>query len=584
MRGWAPVMSIAETPVGHPNRWTGPTGFSPLVVSVMLAIGLAALAGLISERLARQYWGVMAYYPDSSAYRYYAIQAFEVLRRDGWGAALMYSLALKDGLDVTLRVVLWPSMLTRLFGHLAVLVPLMSSFMFLTIWYVYRKTQSFFAGVLTVGSLFSAGLIYGPFAGISDYLKDVVGCWLVGIACMTWLLADQMAHRRWTFLCGLSLGMLVMQRTGAAIYLAPLFMVLFLVAVRTRVHADGWARALRQMALFAVPAVLLTLLVLAVQLATLRTYYFGYGFNYGSFGFIARSLAEFITAQGGRILWVVPVLWLLSALGMTRWPDRIWDVAIALWFVVGFPVAIVLSGSGFVAGFYTCWTVLLVVLLATLIPRASPQANRRALRGLALVVIAVGSVSQYNSASDLVTHPNPHYVAMRETFVKIANILVSQPEEPRRYSMIFTEASVDFWNIVYFDVDKAKGLSLLNVGVFSVHDTYYTAQFGDMSAERIVQEDVARFEKSPGTIVVANCKPEDVLKQSWFIPNPAVPYLATGNSLAATIAVQLADYVRRSPRWKAIGKLDSPFGCLYAYRYEPEGMSEAAKWQDVAMR
>lgn len=398
---------------------------------------------------------------------------------------------------------------------------------------------------------------------------------------MTWLLAEQLQRRRWAFLSGLFLGLLLMQRTGAAVYVAPLFAVLFVRAAYGRLRLTGIRRAASDIALFVAPALVLVSLVVIFQLNFLYSYYFGAQYAYGGYGFIARVLKQSVDAYGGLLSYLLPFVYVICLLAIVDWREQLADLLTAAWLVAGFPAMIILSKTLYTPGFHVCLSILMIVLLATLMPRRIAGNYRYLLLALLSVVAISGSAVQYVRSTLKATQPTPEAQATRDFYLQLANALLAQPA-PRSYKLIFTEAGVDFQNLLYFDFGAEQARALPeSAAFFSVHDSYYQTAFGNLSAQQIVQENVKRLEGLPGTMVVADCEPQQLLKRSWFAPNPAVEYLAQGNPLAANIAVELSEYVLHSPHWKAINRLQSPFGCMYIYLYTPQSLSAVQKWQQL---
>lgn len=555
---------------------------TPQFICVLFSLVFALLAGIVGVRLARQYHTFTMYYPDSSAYRQQAVLVYQTLHTSGYGAALRQAALLKDGLDIILRLLFFPEMLRTRFGHLAVLLPFLSLFVGLTLWLVVSRTRSRLSGIVVVAFLCSSGLLYGPYAGIADYWKDSLGTWLLGSACITWLLSERLSRAFWSFVCGLLLGLLLLQRTGAAVYAAPLFVAVFLPATYVRIRADGWKPALQRVVIFAAPALTLLVILVALQLQFLYTYYFGLGYAYGSMQFIASSLLQSMLAYGGWITYLVPIACVVAAAGVADWQAQRADIVTVLWFVAGFPLMIILSKSSYLPGFYACWVVLLIVLLAVMIPKTASASYARL--GLpVLVMLALGgSVAQYGSAVLKANLPDQVSQATRRFYIQIANSLFSQPA-PRVYKLLFYEAGADFWNLMYFDMNREQALQTLDSAAFiSVHDSYYQATFVGRTTEQIVKQNIERLEQVPGTIVVADCNPQKIYTRTWFAPNPALDYLKNGNPLAANIAIQLTQYVLSSSHWRALNKIDSPFGCMYMYQYSVKPLTTTEKWRQVS--
>jgi hypothetical protein len=270
---------------------TAPAGARAALACAAIAAAITAAAGVVTVLVARTYLARTTYYYDSAQYRQVAALASRTLEAEGLGAALAEAAAQKDGLDAALRVLLWPAMLRNRFGHLAVALPFLAGFVFLVAWYVLRRTRSRALAALTPAVLLSAGLVSGPYVGLGDAWKDVVGCWLLGSAAVAWLLSGRLRSAPWAAAAGTCLGLLLLQRTVAAVFAAPAFAVLFVHAVVERLRADGRRRAWLGAAAFAAPAALLLAALAGLQWRSLIAYYSGAGYGYGSVRFVALTLA-----------------------------------------------------------------------------------------------------------------------------------------------------------------------------------------------------------------------------------------------------------------------------------------------------
>jgi hypothetical protein len=550
-------------------------GIPPLLISIVLTIGMSATIGKLAVKLSRQYYAVAPYHYDSATYRMQAVRFHESLEAHGIASALVQSLQTKDSLDISLRLVLTPQFLLHPYGHMVVLLPFMSVFIFLVIWYVFTRTNSLLLSLAAVAFLFTFPLMYSPSAapivgGIADYEKDNLATWLIGSAVMAWLLSSTLTRRHWSFFCGLFLGLLVMQRAVAAVYAATIFLPLVLWATYQRVRSDGIKLALIRIGSFAIPAALLGSLLIIVQWRQLYNYYFVVGYSYGTPVLVARYLLYGLrNVSVAPFVLVVCGAYLFCLISISLWKQQRGDIIVAGWFVFALPLIISIT-SAFYFGFYPIWIVLLIVLLATLIPRTL-GANISVFALALLLVASTSSAIQYHISFNRARALAESLATTRLFYQDLAHVITAQPE-PSNYGLLFDEVDFPFLNQVFSD----KGVLLNPTAVFmSIHDSYYRAAFGDLSAQQIADINIRSLEQRTGALAVAYCEPRDILKQPNFLEN-------NRDLLAAHVAIAMNDYLLHSPAWKAIRKLSSPYGCLYVYQHSAQVLSETEKWQSLA--
>jgi hypothetical protein len=533
-----------------------------------LAIGLTAMAGWLAVRLSQAYYAVAPYHYDSASYRLGAIQFHKLLESEGLAAALLQSLGVHDNLDIILRVLFLKDFLVHPYGHLAVLLPLMCIFLLLVIWYVFSRTQSLLLGIAVIAFLFTFPMIYNPYMGIADNWKDNLATWLLGSAVITFLLSDTLGRRGYSLFSGFFLALLAMQRTVAAFYGGMLFLPPLLWVGRRRIHLDGVKGGLTKVSFFALPPALLAGFLAIIQGQELYRHYFVIGYDYGTPKLVALALLRHIPYRLGLALIVLPGMYLLCLMIFSHSKQAHRDALVGSWFMCGLPLAVVMT-SGFYHGFYSLWSVLLVIPLATVVPRTLTIPKRRAFAVMMLTVALVSSVAQYRISSNEAQILAMRNAPWRRVYHQIADLIVAQPP-PRKYALFFDEVGAPFWTQAFFD----RGTLLDYPAAFmSVHDSYYRATFGGLTARQIVDTNVRNLEQATGTLAIAYCEPSDSLKQPNFV--------AKRNPLAAEIAMVTSDYLLQSLHWRAIRKLDSPYGCLYAYQYSSRALIQTGKWRDL---
>jgi len=570
----------AETPAGKSllewGRRRLQTVRIPLaLVGLMLAIVLVGTAGLLSVHLSESYYQIAPYHYDSAAYRMQAIRFHETLITQGRLATFLQALQTKDGLDLSLRTILAPSSLLHPYGHLAVLLPFMGIWLILLVWYVFARTNSLLLGASTVMFIFAFPLIYNPYmgvtpyqGGIADYWKDNLATWLFGSAVITWMLSNNLARPRWAFLCGFLLGLLVMQRSALAVYAAILYLPLFCWAVYQRISLDGLLQACVQIAIFVAPAALLGGLMIVLQWHQLYQYYFVTGYSYGTPVQVARYLFNGLAYGVSFAPIVMAVAYLFCVLTISYWKPHLNDIMVAGWITLGFPLAIIIS-SAYYFGFYAIWPVLLVIFLSTLLPRTLKIDGNRLLALSLLVVSLISSAVQYHISAEQSRTVALNIAYLRRFYHDLASIIIAQPE-PRKYGIFFDEVGSPFLNQAFFD---EKVLLDAPIAYMMVHDTYYRVAFGDLTAQEIADQNVQALEHYPDALAIGYCDATDVLKYTNLEPKE--------NPLAVDVAIKMNSYLLRNPHWQVFRKLDAAYGCLYAYRYSPQALTEVAKWQGM---
>jgi hypothetical protein len=365
-----------------------------------------------------------------------------------------------------------------------------------------------------------------------------------------------------------------MQRTALAIYAALLYTPLFLIAVSQRLRCDDRGAALRRIAVFVVPALLICGGVALIQWEMLYRYYFVTGYAYGSQAEVARYLLSTLT-KGLEYAPAVLAALLLVALifGVRGGRPQLAEILTAGWMVVGFPVFVVLTSS-YYHGVSSVWMLLILVLLATALPRDLSRARSA---GAALLMIAIalgGAVYNYRHAvaRSLELVPGAHTEAHLQLHRQLFEVVSAQPA-PRHYAFLFSEIAVPFLNHAIFQRDTRLEPPFI---FQSIHDSYYVTVFGEMSPQDIADRQIAKLESVPGAIVVTYCDADAILA-------PSV-YTATGTEIAGQVATSITRHLLRSPRWQAIRSLDSIYGCLLVYRRAPAPLNPPDKWGNLARR
>ncbi len=540
-------------------------------IGAILSLSLTLLAGWVAIHLSETYYVAAPYHYDSASYRLGSIRAHDRLISEGLGVSLLNFLTIKDGLDLSLRLVFAPDSLLHPYGHLAVLLPLMGLFIFITIWYVFRRTGSLLLGLAVVAFQFTFPLMYAPHFGIADYWKDNIATWLLGSAAISWLLSETLTRRRWSTLSGVFLGLLVFQRAVVGIYAAMLFGPLFMWAAYQRLREDGLKPALMRLGAFVTPALVIGGTVAILQGQQLYSYYFVTGYAYTTASGVANFLLNTLFTKLGFAPLGLAGVYLVCLLLIRQWPRQRGELVIGLWWVAGLPLAVMVSASLY-HGFFPLWMVLLVVLLAVITPRTLSAGGNRWLALFFLAVALPSALIHYQMA---ITESQNLVVTrgkepLLQFYRELITIIAAQPE-PRRYGLMFDEIEAPLLNQAFFD----RGLRLDEPIIFqSIHDSYYRQKFGPLPPQEIANSQIKTLEQAAGTIAVTYCFPQRILIRS--------SYLETGQTIAAEVAGMITTHLLHSPHWQATYQLNPPYGCLYVYQYTPATLTDEEKWQSVS--
>lgn len=252
----------------------------------------------------------------------------------------------------------------------------------------------------------------------------------------------------------------------------------------------------------------------------------------------------------------------ISCFLFNSWKKQGLDIITAAWFVIGLPLLVIVTRA-YYHGFFVVWMPLLIILLATLMPRAM-NASRSRVYGLILIIVAIfTSLTQYsrssNQAQDLLSQSAPYRVLM----TTIAKMIVVEPSTP--YAMFFNEADAPLYNIVYFDLGKRVSPPAVFI---TFHDSYYRAAFAGQTPEQIVANSMKLLERTDRALAVGHCNLNEL-------------YQPVSEPLASAVILGLNRYLLESPYWRATHRLESPFGCLYVYRYSSQLLSSFEKWGDM---
>ena len=524
----------------------------PKVRLLLLTVAITAAAGGAAWQVSRSYYAIAPYHYDSASYRAIALRLDGIREREGNRQALSRNLQLRDSLDVTLRLLLAPSSLRSAWGHLVVLLPFMGLFLFLLGLYVVRRTGSLALAALMQALVFVSPLVFDPLRGIADYWKDNLGVWLLGAAACAWLLGGEARRVRWAALAGTLMGLLAWQRTVLAVLglaaLAPAIAVE--AAVRFRRHGPS---ALRPLLAFTGPLLLLCVPLVAIQFRRLFFYYSVVGYGYRSAWGTARYLGSMIVAHLVVTLSALAGVWLLLLRHGRGAPASWRDARMALAWAACFPLAIA-GSSALYQGFTSAWPLLLIVAIAGC--TAPSCARHDVVVPLALMVVAASAAQ----GSLLTARARAHALSFgttRSAYDALSGLLAG-----RRYGLAFHDLRDILINHAAF-----HGRARLSrpVTFTSIHDSFYAAELPARGARDVVEWNLARLEEAPGTLAAAYCSPEGIPAAGQLGPDGDA-YGPFAREVASGIAAEL----QRRPRWRALRRFETAFGCVLLYEYQGE--------------
>jgi hypothetical protein len=525
-----------------------------LLANIGLSLSLSLLAGLIAINLSRDYHAGATYHYDSAAYRLHAIETHDTLLSGGKVSAVAKALREKDGLDIVIRLLLAPNALLQPYGHMVVLIPFMAIFVFLLSWYVFDRSGSFWLSIAVIPCVYMFPFLYNPFMGMADYWKDNLAMWLLGSAAVSWMLSDHWMRWSWGTISSVFLGLLVMQRTVASVYACMLFAPLFLWTLWVRFRLDTPRQVFLQVAAVGAPALIIAASVAMFQADSLYRYYFVAGYDYGTHAGAAEYFQRQVLTKLGRATGVMGAISIACVVVGFR-KCQLSDVVCAGWLVIGFPVVTVATSARY-NGIAPLWAALLVVFLGTLIPR---ELSRIRAAGLASVLMAVAFCVTIHHVSILVRHP-PRTVTTEKRlnlFEDLVAIVTSEPTH--RYAFLFDEIEGPFLNQAFFGSETRLPRPVI---FQSIHDTYYTAQLGDVPPDTIAKRQIESLEQIGGTIVVTYSDPSTILTKSGYLDN--------GREIAGRVTKRISDHVQASTDWDVVAELDSEYGNLSVYQYAVE--------------
>lgn len=236
---------------------------------------------------------------------------------------------------------------------------------------------------------------------------------------------------------------------------------------------------------------------------------------------------------------------------------------VLVWWAVALPFASVLLGTLY-HSLLKLYAPVLVVVAAVLLARIDPR--RASALAWAIGALAVGcTLVQHARSREQALGYGRGVAPQRVFYLQLAEALLAH-DHRQRYGLLFEAWDTHFYNYAFYDRGVAPTGT---VAYHTVVDSYYRQEFPGLSAEGIAQENARRLESRVGTMAVGHCEPDTIPDAVGYQP------------LAREVAVRITRHLRQSPRWRALRRFDSPYGCLYLYEWTSADLPRRKKWRAV---
>ena len=553
-----------------------------VLMCTLFALGVTAVAGYGALHLSRHFYANAPFHHDSDIYRMRAVDLYELRSTQGVWAAFLQSLSQKDSLDLSIRVLLAPTALRGTHGHLVALLPFLALCLFQLSWFVFTRTRSLPMALAVPALMLAFEIIYNPvIRGIADYSPDVIATWILADMEMAWLLSRNLSIRKWSFVSGLCFGFLVMQRSALAVAGSFVLFPLFFWAVYRRLASDGWRRSLAKISCFVVPAVAIGGLTVALRWRELYDYYLHQipgAFNAADrLAIVVNSYLSEIPVATNFILVILAAVLGVCLPGLSSSERQGGEILTAVWMIVAIPLFFIGVLRTAVANMvFVYLPPTLVILLATAVPRLLPARLSRPFAKVLLTLALVSTVVQYHLWSQGIQASFKYQAPSLTFYHELEGLVMAQPE-PRTFGLILPEINETVWNHFYHD----RRTNLRPTTYLYSVDSWYQGAYGTVSPPEIIRTiREEQLEQTEGTLALVNCD-RDAVVRAFF----SVMGSLTGEQISEPCSLQVAlglyDYLMDSPHWRAIQKMKSPYGDLYALQYTKSPMGMADKWSQL---
>ena len=627
------------------------------------AILLTAASGCISVWLASEYYNRGAYHYDSVYYRQLAAEAYQGYLQEG---AIRQFLAIlyhnndiqsppptpsffplvnplkgqdlkdiKDTLDITLGLFIYPPALNHFYGHLLGLLTFLFLFYYQLLLYVSRRTGSFLLAITGGASVLIFRWVYDAFWGMADYWKYNSVAILAGCSVLAFLLSQKLSKKSWTFLSGLCIGLAAMQHFASSFYIAFILAPLILYALVQPLRQKQWVSATARLISFLVPALAIIGFIVAFNWQAIYEYYFVRAYCYSSRWAIAEFLLRglypcisnidiaFRTYPYGSGL-LAPIAIIILALALLPfiryWREQREDILIGLWLIIGMPLVILLV-RGYYFGFYQFWAIFAAIFFSTILPRNPRYRTAKSLGRPLLLVIMLLAALQFHLTRRINNDLAKSHQIDREFYLRLATYIANDPAA-QIYGLFFDEASSTLFNYLQYDVrlpieqpinnikfhtlivaalanpraqdnptNKIAHDEMLKVAIWSgnLAKDYYQRRGNIFEATVAI-----RFYDYYFRLICPNAPAPEVVRRLLAKLSHWPGALAVGyydlnhiyqpqsDPLASAVVMGISRTLQNDPHWFAAAKWPSPCGQLILYRYSPVPLPRLVRWCLIA--
>lgn len=423
---------------------------------------------------------------------------------------------------------------------------------------VWKRTGSLTYAIGVLPLLGTMGGLFDPIYQLPSMLPDPPAALFMGAALFS-LLNSQGARRPgWLFLFGVFVAFTATSRFIAAGYVfvvcAPIFLAYL---VRLLFLQSTWL-ALRAVTIVAVPIIVLAGNLMTSTANNLSFYaYAGYGLNQDIAGAIETTGYKFVTGFVGPTGASI-VLLLLIVYFTICWRSRngLKSLSVATWAAISQIVLILLILRVKDDAPQLVYAIPGLLLLAAA-PFAAKLPTKPAFGAAIFLALSISSAFQYyaHASSESLLYPRPRQAALKTMGRGLAEhavaTLKSIPGEP-----CFDAAFDYFGRYLTAYALSSFGSAICYKTIFQIRESQW--KLGSRAAS---SADIDRWMKSDM---------DQELDALFVLENPASPDAVDllKDAFTVQLAKNLHDYVSKSPGWKKLAAIDSPYGRIAFFQNE----------------